>query len=289
MIYFFSGILTLHESIPKNTVNDMNLFHSVLHSIWHWLGLYLTTHITLLTAIISISGVSFTIYRGRKTAKEKNSLDFDTYCQTNADCIKNNKIVRSICTSVMEKGKINYSLRNKVIGVYCSLPGEIAELRKSLSEKTDDRKLIENIINKKYNKELEEFEAITSILNMWERCANAIRNGIYNEKIIFDVQCRAAVLIYETFRPYIKSVQTRASSKRIFMNYEWLAKKWKLKQCFLKDLTWKERLVLRLTRKSRIITYKINNSGNKQSTWRKLSFRCSVYWLRFLLRLFRNP
>ena len=228
-----------------------NVIHGGIHCIWHFLGLYLPTHATFLTIICSLTGIYLTLRRNRKIAKEKNALEFDNYCQTNKECSIHYAKVRSICKEIMdENDNIIKELQVKRVGVFCDLPERLNKDREFFEQLGYTRKQIRKILNDKYEEELEYFSSIGFILNLWERCATAILNDVYDENIIYDVQCRAAIIIYDTFRPYIKSAQER-NNDRVFMNFEWLIKKWKLEQCKVDVYTKREKQAFKAFEKAK--------------------------------------
>lgn len=225
--------------------------HGVIHYIWHFFGLYLPTHVTLLAIICSSVGIILTLKRNRKIAKEKNALEFDNYCQTNKECSIHYARVRSICKEIRdENDNIIKDLHESRVGVFCDLPEKLNKERKFFEQLGYTRKQIRNILNEKYKEEIEYFSSIGFILNLWERCATAILNDVYDENVIYDVQCRAAIIIYDTFRPYIKSAQKRTND-RVFMNFEWLIKKWKLEQCKIDVYTKREKRAFRAFEKAK--------------------------------------
>lgn len=66
------------------------------------------------------------------------------------------------------------------------------------------------------------------ILNAMEGCANAIRYGIYDEDFIYNIYGSQFIDLYELTYGLIKARQIKKA--RLWVNFEWLAVKWTLRR-----------------------------------------------------------
>ncbi|WP_210013953.1 DUF4760 domain-containing protein [Pseudomonas palmensis] len=74
----------------------------------------------------------------------------------------------------------------------------------------------------------EVWQAAGKILNAFEGCANAIRYGIYDEDLIYNVYGSQFINFYELIYGLMKSRQREFP--RAWVNFEWLAVKWTLRR-----------------------------------------------------------
>ncbi|HBR0006127.1 TPA: DUF4760 domain-containing protein [Klebsiella aerogenes] len=75
----------------------------------------------------------------------------------------------------------------------------------------------------------DEAKALRTIFNEWERCANAVRNKIYDNDYLYKVYGSTVLNLDETFGEYIAECQSW--NDRVYRNFKWLALCWKVKRC----------------------------------------------------------
>lgn len=75
----------------------------------------------------------------------------------------------------------------------------------------------------------DEAKTLRTIFNEWERCANAVRNKIYDNDYLYKVYGSTVLNLDETFGEYIAECQTW--NERVYRNFKWLALRWKVKRC----------------------------------------------------------
>ncbi|GKV82434.1 DUF4760 domain-containing protein [Pectobacterium versatile] len=72
------------------------------------------------------------------------------------------------------------------------------------------------------------FISLIFILNTWERAANAIRYNVFDEDYLYNVLGGSAVRIHDEINIFIES--RRAINKLVWVNYEWLVIRWRLRR-----------------------------------------------------------
>ncbi|POD97976.1 hypothetical protein BVY05_20750 [Pectobacterium odoriferum] len=210
----------------NNMLNYINIF-------WNWIGDLKTPQATLIAAIATAIVAYFTISKNRKTAREKNAIEFEIFCQTDNNFIKHWNVVRKIIIPIFSDGEVNKEKQKDILLKYINNSNnKLIIKRKSLKLKLKSETIISDI--EKIRSEIRDIEktikggtSILYVLNTWERCANAIRHGVYDEKYIYTAQGTMVILIYDALKPYIDS--RKKASPRVFLNIEWLATKWSLK------------------------------------------------------------
>lgn len=196
--------------------------------IWTYIGDHVKTQqitsitavVSLLTVFISICATLFTIKKNRRTSREKNTLDFEVYCQNDEEYIKHTKVLfLSVFPKMVgENGNINKEKCEATVREY---------IKYSKARRED--KLKENYPNKSIRKKMKaEFTAIIFIMNVWERTANAVRHKIYDEKYIYSSQCSTLMQYYSYLEEFIKQRRVQDNHIRLCVNMEWLAVKWKV-------------------------------------------------------------
>jgi hypothetical protein len=190
----------------------------------NYLAPIITSVVTFLTAILAATVAIFTINKNRKTAREKNALEFELFCQTNDTFIKHWSNVRKLITPMINDDmSIDESIRSSklepLLQIYYSASRKEASVKK-LSNSTVLTLIPDESAKETYN-------SILYILNSWERCSNAIRHKVYDEEFIYSAQGTTLVIAYNALMPLIDCRKDK--NTRAFLNIEWLATKWELK------------------------------------------------------------
>lgn len=153
----------------------------------------------LIAALLAVWGIR----TQRSISRQKNSLDFESAYKRNAELITHNEnIVKFI------QGVRNNEIEN---------PADILERLAS-----------------KPNKDLTESEkelsrSIATILNEWERTANATFSGLYDDNYLYRAHGTAIIQIYSSLKKYIEKRQE--TNPRLFINFTMLSVKWGVKRC----------------------------------------------------------
>lgn len=128
----------------------------------------------------------------RRTSREKNSLDFEA-------AYKRNKDVVTAWASVLAiyKDRGNFPLENYG-------KDEFSQTENALSLKL--------------------------IFNEWERCANAVHNGLYDELYLYKVYGSTLIFLDVHFEPYMR--QCREKNPRFYRNMKCLALKWRVRRAY---------------------------------------------------------
>lgn len=153
------------------------------------------TYMPVLTPIIAgvAAGIAFYAFkRQRKLHQEKLSHDFEAYYQTDSDLI-------------YHRNKINEFILNST-----AIESDLKILANSLP---DNPTVI----------------SIQFILNSWERCSHAIREGLYDEDYLFSIVSTRAIKAFHLLEPYIEVRRKKSGGERAYINYRWLITKWLLK------------------------------------------------------------
>ncbi|WP_275212955.1 DUF4760 domain-containing protein [Citrobacter freundii] len=146
---------------------------------------------TFYPAFIGVIVAVVSILAQRKTSREKNSLDFE----------------------------ISYKRSDNVNDAF-------AKLRPIVSKKFE---IPISHWGKLENAGTEEAKALRTIFNEWERCANAVRNKIYDNDYLYKVYGSTVLNLDVTFGEYIDECQRW--NERVYRNFKWLSLKWKIKRC----------------------------------------------------------
>lgn len=223
--------------------------------------------LTPLLAYGSIGLVGLTIGFARKTASEKNALDFDKIQSELSDAFSVIAIIRKKLVS--HDSKVD---RRKAFGYMQGLEAAVKAEREKVQDAepsknppirdaetsvnfafmmsnsttelgsssfifcaTSEPQAASATTDKPAEKAttadptaIEVSRAAFRILNSFEGCANAIRYGIYDEDFIYNVYGSQFIDFYELTYGLMKSRQRELP--RAWVNYEWLAVKWTLRR-----------------------------------------------------------
>ncbi|WP_122677722.1 MULTISPECIES: DUF4760 domain-containing protein [Pseudomonas] len=201
-------------------------------------------------AYLSIGLVGVTIGFTRKTASEKNALDFakemgtlSSHMQALADLrrsmsLNNGNLDRREASRYMEglSDLVNPKLK-KSFAADQDLPNEPGAggsdqkpAQPKPSPKAEPKGKPEAANDERSQEEIdwEHRKAAFALLNALESCANAIRYGIYDEDFIYNIYGSHFIEWYELMYGLIKTRQLK--QERIWVNFEWLAVKWTLRR-----------------------------------------------------------
>lgn len=98
--------------------------------------------------------------------------------------------------------------------------------------------------------------SIRYILNTWERAANAMRHGLYDELYLYEAHKSMVIALSMYFREFIKEAQQRQPS--FYENFSWLALKWVIRRDSHSDKTRKTKLRQILAELDKIASHKIH-------------------------------
>ncbi len=74
---------------------------------------------------------------------------------------------------------------------------------------------------------------IRELLNTWERAAIAIRQNVYDERLLYNAYGTSVIWIWKQTRPYIR--QRQAANPRLYVNFDWLAITWLIRRDSLEE------------------------------------------------------
>jgi len=195
---------------------------------WGWVGGLETPQATFITAVVTACIAIVTIAKTRKTAREKNALEFEIFCQTNQEFMSHWAVVRGIIMPLFIDGEVNEKKQRKALRPYVNLAKFNNEKNKaSLTSQPVSNSTALSVSVKSLDDIDKKNTSLLYVLNTWERCANAIRHNIYDEKYIYSAQGTTVILIYNALRPYMES--KKKQNPRAFLNIQWLATKWAIK------------------------------------------------------------
>lgn len=159
----------------------------------------------VISALIASFVAIWGIRTQRNISRQKNSLDFESAYKRNDELVQHNAILVKFIQDV-RNGVIKN--RDEILVKLASQPNGDVELTE------DEEKLAKSIF---------------TILNEWERTANAMFSGLYDDKYLYRAHGTAIIQIYSSLRKYIEKRQE--SNPRIFINFTMLSVKWGTRRC----------------------------------------------------------
>lgn len=158
----------------------------------------------LIASLVAIWG----ILSQRQLSRQKNSLDFEGAYKRNKEIAESNQKVIDYISKLQELPD--------------QKPDNIANIVKvDLLDKvlpTDNEASIKALRH-----------SVVLILNEWERAANAVFTGLYDEDYLYRAHGTSIIKMYTYLRAYIKARQDVAP--RYYINFTRLALRWSLKRC----------------------------------------------------------
>ncbi|MCK0552021.1 DUF4760 domain-containing protein [Pantoea ananatis] len=158
--------------------------------------LFLVKYLPALTPIVAFTaaGIALKSYnRQRRLHQEKLSFDFEFFYQNDSE---------------LKKHKANLTL-----------------LYKSHKKGELDLKYFANV-----NPDNEYSKSIMFVLNTWERCAHAIKEGLYDEDYLYNVFHIVALRAYTILEPYIDERRSQTGNEEVYIDFRWLAESWKIRR-----------------------------------------------------------
>lgn len=143
----------------------------------------------LLSAILALYGATITVFYNRRTAREKNSLEFQESLQLNSEY------------------KTNLTKTVKAIKNRFEMPLNILATEEHLGSESS--------------------RAIQYVLNTWERAANAMHHNIYDEKYLYGTYKSKILYFGVHLREYVKESQN--DNPAFFQNYSQLVLLWAIR------------------------------------------------------------
>ena len=149
-----------------------------------------TFYSTIIAALIAAAIAIISIGKQRQTSREKNSLDFES----------------------------SYKRSDKVEDAWQTMLN-ILKLRKIIPLEMWGRDEV---------RQTKEARALMTVFNEWERCANAIRNGLYDEMFLYKVFGSTVIFLAKEFEPYLTA--RRSVNIKFYGNFCWLAENWMIRR-----------------------------------------------------------
>ena len=141
----------------------------------------------ILSAALALSAAMVSMYYQRKTAREKNTLDFLNNLSDDT----------------------NYQ-------------SHFLNVRAILADEDKDARLVELASPDKVNDK--DTESIREVLNTWEQASNAVLHNLYDELYLYSSHKSQVITLSLVLRPYIRERQKTNVS--LYSNFTWLALKW---------------------------------------------------------------
>lgn len=153
----------------------------------------------LIAALLAIWGIR----TQRSISRQKNSLDFESAYKRNDELIAHNftivKFIQDVRCGVVAN-------RDQILEKLASAPNsELSEDEANLAK------------------------SIATILNEWERTANATFSGLYDDNYLYRAHGTAIIQIYSSFKRYIEKRQE--TNPRLFINFTMLSVSWGMRRC----------------------------------------------------------
>ena len=70
--------------------------------------------------------------------------------------------------------------------------------------------------------------ALSTVMNEWERCANAVYHKVYDNDFLYGTYGSTVIFLFTNLKPYIDKRQGHNS--RVYAKFCWLALRWKIKR-----------------------------------------------------------
>lgn len=169
---------------------NQDVYHKILTILENLWHNNPTFFSTIIAAMVAAAIAIISIRKQRQTSKEKNSLDFES----------------------------SYKRSDKVEEAWQVLLN-ILKVRKTIPLEMWGRDEV---------RQTKEARALMTVFNEWERCANAIKNGLYDELFLYKVFGSTVIFLAKEFEPYLTA--RRSVNIKFYGNFCWLAEKWMIKR-----------------------------------------------------------
>ncbi|WP_240618603.1 DUF4760 domain-containing protein [Pectobacterium punjabense] len=138
-------------------------------------------------------------------------------------------------------------------------------------------------------------KSIMFVLNNWEKCAHAIKEELLDEDYLYNVFHIVALRAYTLLEGYIDARRKLPGNSDAYLNYRWLAERWKLKRLIeeekndtkdLEDLVMKASTLCFKTKKNKENGVKYKTKDLKKA-YNELTLinkkKGFIQWIRYLL------
>lgn len=168
--------------------------------------MFLSRVLSVFGAIIGVVVVlwkaSSELRKTRRIARERQALDFEFKLLQNVEHKKNTLTLLTVLKSSLVNGNRHCDNCNGL------------RINKIVNYET----------TKKIMRDIDLKSRAGNLLNLWELCANGIKEGLLDEPYLYKVHATTVIHIYSVFNLYIKIRQK--ASPAAYISLEWLAKKW---------------------------------------------------------------
>ncbi|MGX2962145.1 DUF4760 domain-containing protein [Shewanella sp. FeAMO] len=132
----------------------------------------------------------FSLLSTIRNAVVKNAIDFETTYKHNEKIVNSSLLIKEVVTSKNSDEIAEYGLESNFFS--------------------------------------EEAKAFTVVFNEWERCANGIYHGVYDEDFLYGIYGTTVLFLYERCKPYID--KRKDHNPRVYNRFSWLALRWKARR-----------------------------------------------------------
>lgn len=148
-----------------------------------------TVYATAIAALLAATAAYFTLRHNIRSTRVKNALDFESTYKHNDKVVTSTQAVRAM-------------LRQQ------AKPVEFWGLEEN--QLTDEAK------------------HLSTVMNEWERCANAIYHKVYDDKFLYGTYGSTVIFLFTHLQPYIEARQKH--NPRVYTKFCWLALCWRIKR-----------------------------------------------------------
>jgi hypothetical protein len=145
---------------------------------------------TAATGIAAAVVAYFALKNNIRHANVKNAIDFETTYKHNEKIVDASLVIKEIVTKENSETIASYGLEA-------------------------------NFFSK-------EAKAFTTVFNEWERCANGIYYGVYDEDFLYGIYGSTVIFLHDKCKPYLD--QRKKHNVRVFKRFLWLALRWKIRR-----------------------------------------------------------
>lgn len=172
----------------------------------------------VIAALIASAVAIWGIRSQRQLSRQKNALDFEAAYKRNKEINEANTLVIRFIGRIRKMDPHNQ--RNAETFRACivkslidPIPDSASDIEKESIQKTRD--------------------AVTTVLNEWERAANAVFSNLYDENYLYRAHAISIIQLYYFLEPFIQERQSVVP--RYYINFTRLAKRWTARRCMEDD------------------------------------------------------
>ena len=193
-----------------------DVLFSYASDVWIFISETWKSSPTFFPGVIGAGIAFFSIRTQRRTSREKNSLDFEAAYKRNDSVVK--------------------------------AWSDVLKIRNNLAIPVQEW-------GKKENSQTDEAKALKIIFNEWERCANAVNNGLYDDLYLYRVYGSTLIFLDVHFEPYM--AECRKTNPRFYRNLKILALRWHIRRGY-EDLEGEAKNYLQDLKKAQKCVEKLN-------------------------------